>query len=54
MAQRVDAAMDAVQSAGANPPLDRTIRDTEIDELSPGDHAVLGGRDGNYGLFLTV
>jgi hypothetical protein len=50
MADGVDAAMDAVQAAGANPPLHGLGRYPDIEELRPRDHSLLGGRDGNYGL----
>jgi hypothetical protein len=54
MTEGVDAAVDAVQAAGASPPRDRVIGHTDIDKLFPRDHALLGGRDGDYGLFLAL
>jgi hypothetical protein len=54
MAHGVDAAVDAMKPAGARPPCDPIIGQTEIDELPPRDHALLRRRDGNYGLFIVL
>jgi hypothetical protein len=43
MADRVDALMDAVETAGGQPVPDRAAPEPQFAELLPGDHAVLTG-----------
>ena len=40
-AHRIDTAVDGMQEASGQPPLDLTRRQAALEQLAPGDHAVL-------------
>jgi hypothetical protein len=44
VADREHAGVDGVQPAGSNPKVDRVLAQPEVSQLSPGNHAVLLGR----------
>jgi hypothetical protein len=51
MADRVDALMDAVETAGGQPVPDRAAPEPQFAQLRPGDHAMLTGRQlGDHGV----
>ena len=57
MAHGVDPAVDGVQPAGTEPPLDRTLSDAQCLQLPPGNHAMLSSgedRDRLVGVHMCV